>query len=438
MNENRRDKERGQSLVLVAAAMVALVMFVAVAVDLGNAYYARRTAQNAADGAALAGVSVMATGINKKDPKLDGDIKAEMNEFAERNGIKDTNGNPGDGENTNVEGWYVDVHGNRLPGEPKVGAQEKNYVPAGAYGVEAITHITPTAFFGGIFGVDGYPLQARAVSQLRLACSSDCVVPITTDIQNLLDEYGNTEVGTCFNIWMENQKENEEITPGLFGWVNWTWQQSMCSDPDYGDGRPCPYVDQKENGCDADTLPDNLNPGACASGFVQVGDWMNSTAGVKNADNARCWLSYYVGFVDPDLKKVCADGEPHSFTIPVYDITTLTVHPDVNPVPCNAMSQPYDPYYWPDSDGKKYSDGLHYRVAGFARMQILQYQLSGGNPVPETLDFDPSVECITTGVEPDDGFRITAEFIEWVDDVNASSECYDPFGTLWSSPKLTE
>ena len=66
MNETKLVKEKGQSLVLVAGALVVLVMFVAIAVDLGSAYYARRTAQNAADGAAVAGASRLATGINNQ------------------------------------------------------------------------------------------------------------------------------------------------------------------------------------------------------------------------------------------------------------------------------------------------------------------------------------------------------------------------------------
>ena len=165
-------KEGGQSLILVAGALVVLVMFAAVAVDLGNAYYTRRTAQNAADGAALAGVSVMATGINKKNPKLDDDVKESMNEFAERNGVEDTDTSD-DEVNENVEGWYVDSSGNRLADVPMIGDAPKDDVPAEAYGVEAITHITANSFFGGIFGVAGYPVQARAVSLMRQACGAD-------------------------------------------------------------------------------------------------------------------------------------------------------------------------------------------------------------------------------------------------------------------------
>ena len=215
----------------------------------------------------------------------------------------------------------------------------------------------------------------------------------------------------------------------------------MCTDEDYGDGRPCPEVDQSENGCDADTLPQNLDPSYCASGFVKVGDWMNSTGGVKNADLVRCMLNYYMGIADESCPVYEDYPVEHSFTIPVFDITTMEVHPDKNPVPCNAMEQPYDPYVFsddPDNLWGKYLDGLHYRVAGFARMQVRGYQLSSGTPTYQP-GFDPEEwGCYSPPYVPEDGFRISAEFLNWVDDVDTSAECYDPSGTLLSSPKLTE
>lgn len=47
--------ERGQSIILVAVAIVALVAFVAIAVDGARLYVMRRQMQNAADAGALAG-----------------------------------------------------------------------------------------------------------------------------------------------------------------------------------------------------------------------------------------------------------------------------------------------------------------------------------------------------------------------------------------------
>jgi Flp pilus assembly protein TadG len=425
MDKQDLDAQKGQSIILVAVAIVALVLFVAIAVDVSSAYYQRRTDQNAADGAALAGVSRMAFELNKKNPnmtKVDAAIRLEMVDFAQRNGVQDTDGNATNAINTNVEGWYVDGEGNRLPGEPKVGAQP---MPAAAYGVEAITHIVAPTFFGGIFGLHGLPLNARAVSLLKLSCGSDCVVPITTDVSLLQIDDGEghliPNIGACFNIWRENQ--NEVPTPGLYGWVNWTWQEAMCElDPK----RPCPSVVQGKNACDSPTLARNLDPTECASGFVQVGDWMSSTSGVINADDVLCWLCYYLGPAAGCLDSPCMDGKAHEFTIPVYDGTTLG-DPYYADTTCLRMKDPTDPT----------TGGLHYRVAGFARMQLQGFRLSQGASGSVSAGDSGSL-CVTLGTGPHEGNRITAQFLQYVDEFDPGSACYDPEGTLLSAPRLTQ
>ena len=462
MDEKILANQRGQSLVLVAAAMVILVGFVALAVDLGNAYYARRTAQNAADGAALAGVSEMATSINDKKPKGDNDVKEAMDDFAERNGIAylDTDG---DNLNDNVEGYYVDASGNRLPGPEVVGDQLNDYLPDGAYGVEAISHITATSFFGGIFGVRGYPIQARAVSLVKLACSADCVVPIVTNKDTLFDNQDNPKIGACYNIWSESYDIECDLdgdgvpddpdlcpaSPGSYGWVAWTWQETVCQDC----SRPCP-VEQGHDPCSSETLATNLLPDNCASGFVTKGDWVANTTGIKNADvGVRCMLDYYLGVVD--LSCPYTSSVPTPFTIVVYDGTNASYFPNANPAACGGVvgvGELTDPSAW----------GLHYQVAGFAQMQILGYELSQGSnetvsaqindleylgglwwdPNDPRMDlsdgFDPMVDCWNPPTAQQSGNRITAYFMDYVESYSSNNDCYDPWSTLRASPRLIQ
>jgi hypothetical protein len=54
-----RRKQQGQTIVLIAGALIALLALVALAVDGGNAFAQRRIAQNGTDGAAMAGVTQM-------------------------------------------------------------------------------------------------------------------------------------------------------------------------------------------------------------------------------------------------------------------------------------------------------------------------------------------------------------------------------------------
>jgi hypothetical protein len=68
--------ERGQSLVVVALMLVALVGFLGLVIDGGNLYAQRRFVQNAADAGALAGARAMA---------LHGDVQALASAYAEAN-----------------------------------------------------------------------------------------------------------------------------------------------------------------------------------------------------------------------------------------------------------------------------------------------------------------------------------------------------------------
>jgi Flp pilus assembly protein TadG len=471
MNEKIPAKQRGQSLVLVAAAMVVLVGFVALAVDLSNAYYARRTAQNAADGAALAGASSLSAEINDRggswvhqQRQVDDAVQANMIKFAHNNGIEVTIAATEDEvslKNANPQGWYVDTDRNRIQAMINGTLQDawvgSETVPGNAAGVEAITHITATAYFGGIFGFDGYPVQARAVSSTKLACGSDCLVPIVTGVDLLLDQNDVPRTEECFHIWKERLiNKDDDISQGLLGWVNWSWQESVCTgewacEPE----RPCPVT--QGSPCSEETLDANISPAVCASGFVQVGDWIAAAPGDMNSTDVRCALHYYLGYDDPSTTADdgCSDGKSHSFTVPVYDETTADL--GIDDASCGAMPDPCDPY----DITPKYA--LHYHVAGLARMQIVQYQLSEGQEyppddalAPEVLarinscntyyDFvveeatpEPGSELTPTPTpEPPDGFRITVEFLEYVQDYSSSEDCFDPFGTLWASPKLTE
>jgi hypothetical protein len=231
--------------------------------------------------------------------------------------------------------------------------------------------------------------------------------------------------GECFNIWRESQTGSitETVSPGLYGWVSWTWQEAVC-----GNDRPCPEVDQGVNGCDTGVLTSNLDPSNCASGFIEVGDWMSSTSGKINGDDVRCMLDYYLGIPHPIEECGVSSDEVVPFIFPLYDISTADPSiPDGSSIPCLRMSDPDDPS----------SGGLHYRVKGFARMELLGYQLSQGTSEEVSVGHD-GYGCVTIGEIPNNGSRITARFIQWVEDSNTSSECYDPSGSLLHGPKLTE
>ena len=92
----RRRKARGQTLIIVILLTVGLVAVVGLALDGGSALMQRRTAQNAADGAALASTKVMLNFyrdmVESNDRDIDGSsgeedtIRATIDSYLSRNG----------------------------------------------------------------------------------------------------------------------------------------------------------------------------------------------------------------------------------------------------------------------------------------------------------------------------------------------------------------
>jgi len=154
-------KERGQALVILAFALIALAAFAGLAIDGGRTYSARRQSQNTADAVAMAGTRVLATFVNQCTPvdryNADNAIAAEMVKFARDNGIDPT------AENAELQGWYVNASEARLG---RVGWGTG--VPDTATGIEATLVTTDSTTFmkvvgqrqfkGGIIPI-GVPLQ---------------------------------------------------------------------------------------------------------------------------------------------------------------------------------------------------------------------------------------------------------------------------------------
>jgi uncharacterized membrane protein len=75
MNEDTR--ERGQSMVIMAVGILALLALTALIIDGGSVYLNRRRAQTAADAAAMAGAHKLCI-----DHGSLGEVQAAANEFA--------------------------------------------------------------------------------------------------------------------------------------------------------------------------------------------------------------------------------------------------------------------------------------------------------------------------------------------------------------------
>jgi hypothetical protein len=470
MNEKEHRRESGQSIVIVAMAVIVLLIFVVIAVDLAYAYVHRRGDQNAADAASLGGAQELARQLNHygsldtsdicywPNCSSDQDVKEAMNAFAERNGIEDTGGSAEDAINTNVEGYYLAADGTRLSNQIQIGNYE--FIPSQARGVEAIVHSTAPSFFGGVVGLDGLPIRAEAAVAFQGgACYEDCIAPIATltmtfvytQCYNIWDgprqtstvcskdentscsgdkdcylgpcqvdpdtcpdggpccqdrpylgcsEDSDCDMGTC----IENPNLDEHTSMSGLGWLNWTLQ---------GDGHSCMDVGEP-NDCSSECTSYNLKPSTCLSGGISAGqgedgDWVAGGAGVKNDVCIRKLLTCFI----PPEENVPLPGGCPSITCPnPGEKITVVVYDRVEGTGCNQDQNP----------GK-----MRYHVVGFARFQILGYELAQGGGNAAGHD---GVGCLDYGGS---GNRITGVFDSWYSGMGG--DC-DPIGTITGSSMI--
>jgi Flp pilus assembly protein TadG len=137
-----KNKTKGQALILIAIAMAVLIGMTALAVDGGSAYVDRRSAQNAADTAALA--AGFATASNNPNWR-----QAALNSAAQ-NGY--ANGS------ANVEVYKCN----------ETGASCGQYQGNAEY-IQVIITSTRSTFFGGLFGQNQITNRVQAIVRARAA-----------------------------------------------------------------------------------------------------------------------------------------------------------------------------------------------------------------------------------------------------------------------------
>lgn len=115
---NTHKSERGQAIVLIAIALVAIFGFAALAVDGGRSYSEKRRAQNAADSAAYAAARAAADGENWRQAALN---QAAMNDY------NDTDAAPNPGSVMDVMVYHPPVDGPYSPGEIHSGEDPNEY-----------------------------------------------------------------------------------------------------------------------------------------------------------------------------------------------------------------------------------------------------------------------------------------------------------------------
>jgi len=235
-------RSKGQTMVLVALAAIALIAFVALAVDGGNAYGIRREAQSAADAGAIAGTWVMVDYPGGPCPGCD--VLIKVNEYAEMNGVPDTH--PGDDiRNDNIEAYWVYFDGSCVPVGATTECQELHTwtdIPAGAKGVHVLTHISTTTFFARAIGIGNIGANARATATYN---PDGGILPIAVN-EYWLGSQGHCPYANCGEPY-SFVRDPSQLPPFSSTDGGLTWERNFCPDPYNDNTCQGPYEGTSEN-----------------------------------------------------------------------------------------------------------------------------------------------------------------------------------------------
>ncbi|HEX5825768.1 MAG TPA: Tad domain-containing protein [Candidatus Limnocylindrales bacterium] len=225
---SRRPRTSGQTLVVFAIGLVAIVGMVGLIIDGGNAYAQQRNSQNGADSVAKAGATLLvrsvmgaaATGTSPTVGQLDAAVLAAANAAGSAHGLQPFN--PGVAGNSSA--YYTDILGTLLTpggattasvataaqvGSGAVPTCTTNCVGGRAAGVAAFGERPFGTLIARIAGFNTFTASARATAVGGYAPGTDCV---TTGACVILPITFATNMGTCTGT-----------NSSSFGTVPWPW-----------------------------------------------------------------------------------------------------------------------------------------------------------------------------------------------------------------------
>lgn len=220
-NLTQRGRPRGQTLVVFALSITALMAVVGLIIDGGNAFAQQRRTQNGADAASEAGTVQLArrlVGLPGSDAQWDQRVLDSVNVTAAANGL------------TNVP---IPQYTNRLGAI--LGPVGTGSIPANTQGVRAGGDRTFSTFVSGLLGMGTFTASATAtaITGYIEESSAGGLIPLTfpilvTSCENgggpakLIHPYGNAPAGE----WPYGPNNMLAMPlcangPGNVGWIDW-------------------------------------------------------------------------------------------------------------------------------------------------------------------------------------------------------------------------
>jgi hypothetical protein len=260
-------REEGQSIVIIAIVMVAMLALAGLAIDGGNLFLERRNTQNAADAAALAGTRVLANAVCSEPGVDDSAVLEAVNQFAGRNGVEDV---------SFLFAEYTDQDENVL-GEVGAGS-----IPVGASGVQVIIDSTINTHFMKVVGIDTADVSADALALTGPLIPGGGVRPIgiPREMVKVLKR------GMPFWIYMKNCATKPETciigyTGGQVQHRGWLNLKYMWNDGTWKDEERAGWPRATDPNADANTLKDWMVNGCRDCPRLRFGDYIHAKPGTN-------------------------------------------------------------------------------------------------------------------------------------------------------------
>jgi Flp pilus assembly protein TadG len=349
--------EEGQSIILVALAILGLVAFLGLAVDGGNIYLQRRNVQNAADGAAIAGAVALA--LNTDGSLTEEQLCAKVREYSSTRNLSDEG---------LLEVYYTPrlsrVTCQPVPAWPPVGTEGASNT---ASGVSVRVGRQFSSYVSQIVGQPRFTVRADAAAQFGAPASMLGVQPIAVYeewLESHVPQGSRNDPNLTFSLWTDDKG-----TPGAtdLSGADRGWLNLDCNYPDKCNSSENDVKDWMLNGNDMPIRNDyelQSSPGVRAASLHQPYVYEGKILLLPIYEYKRTYTN----------KSVC-------------DPTSSDYLPGPGPLPESCRNNPEIEAYRPDADAEIFaytsdnslSGNSYYKISSFAAFKVTGFTDSGGN-----------------------------------------------------------
>ena len=275
MSRMPASSQRGQTLVLFALSLVVLLLMTGLVIDAGYAFAQRRSAQNAADFASMAGSRILGEKFTQQpaDAGTGTNVLGAIQSALTANGAR------------LVSAQYVNTAGG-VAGAVVDG--DASSIPPSAAGVVVNADTTWRPFFLGVIGVSSWSAGADATAMTK-GTAAGGVLPIG------ISEGQFNDLTLCDTAQgcdpSKNLTPGTVIQPGQFGWLSFGADAKGCdAAPGYGLGMLPEGCENNQGFLQNEIGPPGDSHGCCTS--VDLSPTTNYIKGLTGNE----WgdLSYYI------------------------------------------------------------------------------------------------------------------------------------------------